>query len=122
PPLCRTRPAMVRVRGSQSPPTERRRAVRFRGGVAAAPGLPSPAGKPSTVAGSSPPPRSRCRPVAYGFANPGEHFLVPQERVLRLHDPVVFIGEVKEPRRHALLPERVVILHPLRHRHAVVLL
>src|SRR5467141_476068 len=51
---------------------------------------------------------------------PGEELAVPQARVLRLEDPVVLVGEVKQTRWYFLRLERVVVLPPLGIGHAVV--
>src|SRR5262249_2192686 len=66
--------------------------------------------------------RSLRRPLPDVFLKPPEHLTVPDQRVLRLEDPVVFVREVDHTRRHPLLAERVVIGKSLRHRHAIILL
>src|SRR5688572_22402580 len=54
------------------------------------------------------------------LVEPAEHFLVPQLAVLRLEDPVVLVGEVDEPARHALALQSGERRHALRVDHAVV--
>src|SRR3989441_10207105 len=51
---------------------------------------------------------------------PGEELAVPQARVLRLEDPVVLVGKVKQTRWYFLRLQRVVVLQRLGIGHAVV--
>ena len=60
------------------------------------------------------------RSFADVFFEPGEHFLVPQQRVVRFHDPVILVGKIDEPRGHAFLSERVEVGEALRDGHAKV--
>src|SRR5262249_34971436 len=62
------------------------------------------------------------RPLPDVLLQPPEHLAVPDERVLRLQDPVILVREVDQARRHSFLAQRVVVGQPLCHRHAVVLL
>ena len=61
-------------------------------------------------------------PLPTYSVQPTEHFLVPQQRIVRLQDPVILIGKIDESRRHAFLPERVEVGEALRDRHAKVFL
>src|SRR4051812_12169867 len=54
------------------------------------------------------------------FGDPPEDLLVPALAVGRLEDPVPLVGEVYEPRRHALALQRREQLLPLGHRAAEV--
>src|SRR5690348_10771590 len=53
-------------------------------------------------------------------AEPREEFAVPQQRIARLQDPVVLVGEIDEPGRNVLRLQRVEILQSLRRRDAVI--
>src|SRR5919108_1636302 len=62
------------------------------------------------------------RPGADISLQPREHLAMPQPRVLRLHNPVVFVREIHEPGRHAFESQRVEVLQAVVEWHAKVLL
>src|SRR5262245_37505568 len=51
---------------------------------------------------------------------PVEHGLVPKLAVLRLQNPVAFVGVVEQLRRHALALQGREELQPFADRHAVI--
>src|SRR5947208_6159360 len=54
------------------------------------------------------------------FADPVQELIVPEDRVLRLADPVPLIGKQQQLRRHLLHLQRGEKLQALSHRNAII--
>src|ERR1039457_323469 len=66
--------------------------------------------------------RRRCAGLLQPLVDPSQERAIPQNRVLRLQNPVAFVGEEQQFRRHVLHLKRREELQPLRIRDAKILL